>query len=182
MTKNLNRSQIAKIFSFVILILTSIILLMKPALKCVYPIKYEAEIQEISNHLGLDPYLVAGIISTESGFDENAVSHKGAKGLMQIRDTTKNWCIEHLDILKYDHNAVQNISTGCTYFRYLLDKYDSNVTTALAAYNAGEGNVSKWLKYEASDDYTLSEIPFKETENYVEKVKVREKIYRFLYT
>ncbi len=182
MLKISNRSQIAKIFSFVILILTSLILLLKPTLRIVYPIKYESEIKEISNRLGLDPYLVEGIISTESRFNDDALSHKGAKGLMQLRDTTKKWCMENLDVHPYDDDAVQNISIGCTYFKYLLDKYDSNVSTALAAYNAGEGNVSKWLKAENSGGFTLSEIPFRETENYVEKVEVREKIYRFLYS
>lgn len=182
MQKFLNRSQIAKRFSFVILILTSLILLIKPAMKLVYPIKYEKEIREISDYFGLDPYLVAGIISTESRFDEEAVSGKGAKGLMQIKDTTKKWCVENFEVPFFDNDAVLNISIGCTYFRYLMDKYDSNVTTSLAAYNAGEGNVSKWLKLENSKDYTLSKIPFHETENYVETVETRMKIYRFLYS
>lgn len=181
MLKILNRSQIAKIFSLVILVLTSLALLLKPTMRFIYPIKYEKEIREIANHFDLDAYLVAGIISTESGFEENALSYKGAKGLMQIKDKTKNWCIENLDVPQYSDSAVQNISIGCTYFKYLMNKYDSNVITALAAYNAGEGNVSKWLKLENSKNYVLSDIPFKETKNYVERVETRRKIYQFLY-
>ena len=49
--------------------------------------------------------------------------------------------MENLDVYPYDDDAVQSISIGCTYFKYLLDKYDSNISTALAAYNAGEGRI-----------------------------------------
>ena len=158
---------------------------LKPTLKALFPLNYYQYIEKYSQNYNLDKFLVMSVISVESGFNANAKSSKDAKGLMQLREPTAKWCMETFDI-KSDKTDLfdpeLNIMIGCSYIRYLIDKYDGNTNTALAAYNAGEGNVSKWLKEKPDNPgYTLCSIPFAETENYIKKVNNRQKIHRFIY-
>jgi len=158
-------------------------LLFKPALKFFYPVKYMSEIEEFSQKYGIKKELVTAMISTESKFQKNAVSHKNAKGLMQLKEETAKWCMEKYNIEGNSKNLYLprlNIEIGCAYMHYLLDRFDGNIPLALAAYNAGEGNVLKWIKHQGEKKENL-DIPFKETKNYVKLVENREKIYRFLY-
>jgi soluble lytic murein transglycosylase len=173
-----------KIFYIVFgMVLCAIVLslIFKPALKCFYPVKYMGEIEEFSQKYGIKKELVTAMISTESKFRKNAVSHKNAKGLMQLKEETAKWCIEKYGIDENDETLYSprlNIEIGCAYMHYLLDKFGGNTLLALAAYNAGEGNVLKWVDKKGKENL---EIPFKETKNYVKLVENREKIYRFLY-
>ncbi len=175
-----------KIFYIVFGIISFVIILsltFKPVLKCFYPVKYMSEIEKFSQKYGIKKELVTAMISTESKFRKNAISHKNAKGLMQLKEETAKWCIEKYDIDENDETLYSprlNIETGCAYMRYLLDKFGGSTPLALAAYNAGEGNVSGWIKHQGEKKENL-EIPFKETKNYVKLVENREKIYRFLY-
>ena len=177
-----SRTGILYIFLAIILVLLSVFVAAKPVLKKAYPLKYESIISKYSKEYKIDKYLVMGIISAESKFNENAVSHKNAKGLMQLKDETAMWCIDSFDISTNCSQNELNINIGCAYLRYLLDKYDGNTKTALAAYNAGEGNVSNWLSDQNSEKSVLKSIPYKETKKYVETVEERVKIYRFLYS
>ncbi len=162
--------------------LTAAFLLFKPCLRLFYPVKHIEIIEKYSGEYNLDKYTVMAVISTESKFDEDAISHKNAKGLMQLKDETALWCMEQFEIPSdgYDiHTPKLNIRIGCAYLNYLKDKFgDENL--ALASYNAGEGNVSKWLK-KSDRDSVLKSIPYEETENYVKTVNKRTKIYRYLY-
>ncbi len=167
----------------IILAVLLIILLIKPAMRYFYPVNYMEEIKRHSEAYSLSSHLVMAVISTESKFDKDAVSHRDAKGLMQLRSDTAKWCIEKfsIDAKGRDiYDADLNIEIGCAYLRYLLDKFGSRLPTALAAYNAGEGNVKKWLDSEGGG-YELKDIPFTETEAYVDTVLKRLKIYEFLY-
>ncbi len=169
------------VFAAVLAVIT-VFLVSRPVLRAVYPLKYEHFIEKYSADYNLDKYLVMGIISAESKFDESAVSHKNAKGLMQIKDETFNWCVEIFGIEAQPDANEMNINVGCAYIRYLTDKFSGNEKTAVAAYNAGEGNVSDWLDEQRSgSDHSLSEIPYGETEKYVETVWKRQKIYKYLY-
>lgn len=174
--------------TFVKIIIISAVLafLLKPAMKFLYPLKYEDEIKKYSSEFELSEYLVMGIISAESGFDADAESHKSAKGLMQLKKETALWCIEHLKLDIDEKNIYlpeENIYIGCAYLAYLEDLYGGNTITAIAAYNAGLGNVNKWLADPRYSDNSgaLKSIPFRETEMYVKKVKRRSDIYRKLY-
>ena len=174
-----------------ILILSAVIafcvtMALDPLLKLIYPLEHEDTISACSEKFDLDETLIMGIISAESGFNPDAKSHKDAHGLMQLKDDTALWCVENLsvDIAGEDiRKPENNILIGCAYMRYLIDLYDGNTYTAVAAYNAGLGNVNKWLsdKRYSDGDNTLRTIPFAETKAYVEKVKNRAEIYGKLY-
>lgn len=154
------------------------------AMKVLYPLKYSEYIEKYSDLYELDKYFVMGVISAESRFSEEAVSHKSAKGLMQLQDETARWCADKFNIAGEVYSPSVNIQIGCAYLRYLLDLFDGNEENALAAYNAGQGRVSSWLeddKY-SSDGKHLHTIPYGETRHYVQRVKKREYIYRKLYS
>ncbi len=154
--------------------------------KALYPIKYEAEVTQYAAENGLPPSLVYAVIHTESHFKAEAVSSAGAKGLMQLMDDTFTWVQTRLegdeDTLDEVLQPAVNIRAGCKLLAIVLEQFD-NVETALAAYNAGSGNVSRWLADEAySDDgVTLKVIPFTETENYVRRVLKAQELYKTIY-
>ena len=175
-----------KFIRFIALILLVVALLsVNSVLRLIYPLEYENEIVTYAEEFGLDKHLVMGIISAESGFDKDALSIKNAVGLMQIKEETAKWCVQRLGIKEdiSDLSDVKvNIRIGCAYLNYLMGLFE-NEETAVAAYNAGLGNVRKWLEKEeySKDGTTLSKIPFVETEKYVERVFSRKKTYKKLY-
>ena len=143
--------------------------------------KYDDFVKEYSLKYGISPSLVYAVIKCESNFDEKAVSHAGASGLMQLMPKTFEWIIPELEEGEtFDiFSPRQNIEAGCKYLTYLYKRF--KVTeTVLAAYNAGEGTVYSWLQNpEYSDDgITLKEIPYSETKIYVNKVMKRFEEYK----
>lgn len=158
--------------------------LAEQGMRLLYPRKYAEVVSRESEEFGLPEELVYAVIRSESGFDHNACSRAGARGLMQLTEETFRWISE-------DHppenggadmyDPGDNVHCGCALLRRLLDHY-GELRVALAAYNAGMGNVDKWLEGEHSaDGRTLSSIPFPETEAYVEKVERSQEIYRRIY-
>jgi soluble lytic murein transglycosylase-like protein len=117
--------------------------------------RYDAAISEHARRQGVAEDLVRAVIQVESAFNANAVSHKGAMGLMQLMPATAR----ELGV-KNPFDPEQNISGGVKYLKQLLERYDNKVELALAAYNAGIGNVEKYGDVP----------PFKETRNYVDKI------------
>jgi Soluble lytic murein transglycosylase and related regulatory proteins (some contain LysM/invasin domains) len=104
----------------------------------------------------LPPELVAAVVHTESQFVPTALSNRGAIGLMQIAPKTGRWLgASNLS------DPAQNIRAGTKYLRYLTDRFDGDQAKAIAAYNAGEGNVRRFGGVP----------PFKETRNYVQRVR-----------
>jgi len=152
-----------------------------------YPLKYEAYIYQYSAENEVDPYLVMGMIRTESNFIQDAVSHQNAKGLMQIMDDTAYWIANKMGIENFTINDLNdpetNIKMGTWYISWLLDKFNQNEKTALAAYNGGMGNVNKWLSDDrySADGKNLVYIPYKETSKYVEKVLRYQANYEKIY-
>lgn len=157
-----------------------------------YPMKYKNFIIKYSKTYELDPYLVSGVINVESKYNPKAKSHKDAKGLMQITPSTGRWVAERMGIENFSEDMLfdpeTNIKMGCWYLNNLRQEFAqgggvTDIVLVLAAYNGGSGNVRKWLK---DDKYSqtgasLDQIPFNETQQYVEKVIKNEKIYRWLY-
>ena len=149
----------------------------------VYPVKFQEEIEKCCKDYDLDKMLVYSIINVESSFNTNAVSPKGAIGLMQILPSTAQFISVKLNVKDYDlKDPRTNIRFGCYYVRYLLNKY-SQRDTAVCAYNAGEGKVNEWLKNAnySKDGKTLYHVPYKETREYLEKINKNYKRYTFLY-
>lgn len=144
-----------------------------------YPLTYEETIREKAAIHELDPMLVAAIIRVETNFRPGAESRKGALGMMQLMPDTAEWIMEQMKIreqwsmeeLKYE--AEPNITLGTWYLRSLLNQFDNNLPIAVAAYNAGPGNVSQWLRNEVWDgqlETAKQQIPFEETRLYVQRV------------
>lgn len=150
-----------------------------------YPMKYSETIERVAGEYQISASLVASIANAESGFNENAVSKKGAVGIMQIMPETARWLAEKMDV---DYNkdmlkdAEYNIQMGTFYISYLKEIF-SNQKVVLCAYNAGIGNIKKWLKDDrySSDGQSLKEIPFKETKNYVNRVLKNNYYYKKKY-
>jgi soluble lytic murein transglycosylase-like protein len=118
--------------------------------KLYYPV-----IQEAADKYQVDPALIKAIIKAESGYNPEALSHRGAIGLMQLMPTTaKSLGIED------SFNPKHNIHGGVKYFSQLLDRFSGNVKLALAAYNAGSRYVKKYRGIP----------PFKATRIYIQKV------------
>lgn len=115
----------------------------------------EEIITEASRQYNVPENLIKAIIKTESDFQPDATSHSGAQGLMQLMPATA----KELGVTDA-YDPYQNVMGGTKYIAQLLDKYDGDVKLALAAYNAGSGNVKKYGGIP----------PFKETQNYVVKV------------
>lgn len=171
----------------VILLIAAFFLLKDIVLKSVYPLKYEKEIVQYAGEYKIDRYMVASVIWAESGFDADAVSKKGAMGLMQIMPDTGEWIAQKLKIKYYSLEQLKspgfNIRSGCWYLRYLNDKFEGDTTKMLASYNAGPGKVQNWLseKKYSSDGLNLETIPYEETKKYVEKITRAYEVYKSLY-
>ena len=120
-----------------------------------YLLLYDDIIVKTSKRHNIDPALVKAIIMAESAVNTNAVSKKGAKGLMQIMPKTARWLG-----VKNSAHPEQNIEAGTRYLKCLIDEYDGNLKLALAAYNAGPGTVRRYKGVP----------PYKETRSYIEKV------------
>ena len=152
-----------------------------------YPLSYQTLIKKYSEKYDVDPYLVAAIINVESKFDKNAVSNKNARGLMQIAPITGKWASEELNIDDFDvedlFDPELNIMIGSWYLNVLSQEFDNNLQLILAAYNAGSGNVVRWLqnKMYSEDGKSLMIIPFNETKDFVKKVQKNISIYKILY-
>ena len=157
----------------------------RSVLKTLYPLEYTEFVEVYARENNLSEDFVYAVIKCESGFENDAVSSVGAKGLMQIMPDTFDWIKMKLkDDASYEDifDPELNIEYGCYLYGYLMEKYESE-ELALAAYHAGTGNVNKWLKdAEYSDDgKTLKDIPFPSTKKYVTKVIETKKIYQKLY-
>lgn len=156
-------------------------------LRSVYQKDHIAFVSDMAQEYGLDVYFVAAVTYAESEFDADAVSAKGAVGLMQIMPDTGAWIAGHLGMEDFGSDMLKdpqtNLRMGCWYLNYLAKRYDSDVRLTLCAYNAGPGTVDKWLGNPAytHDGKTLEQIPFEETRQYVDKVLDANEQYEKLY-
>lgn len=118
--------------------------------------QFHPMIAKISDEVGVDEDLLHAMIKVESNYQSHAVSHKGARGLLQVMPATgKRFGYSNL------MDPEENLRAGATYMKWLIEHFDNDLTLALAGYNAGEGAVRK---------YGRKVPPYKETRNYVKKV------------
>ena len=127
------------------------------------PAEFEPIISSYSREFGVDSSLIKAVIHAESGYNPNAVSPKGAQGLMQLMPKTAQG-LKVADSL----NPSDNIRGGVRYLRFLLDTFKGNESLALAAYNSGLGTVAKYGGIP----------PYQETRTYVAKVLSYRNNYR----
>ena len=151
----------------------------------VYKLEYTEYIKKYANEYNVDEYLIYAIIKAESNFNQDAVSHRGAKGLMQLMYSTAEDISKRIDIELNEDNILDpdiNINLGTKYISMLIQKYN-NINLALAAYNAGSGNVDGWIEKGTlkSDGSDIENVPFTETNNYVRKILRDYEIYKNIY-
>ena len=139
-----------------------------------YPVEYKQEIETLAEEYNIDGAILASIANVESNYKENAVSNKGAVGIMQLMPSTAKWLAEKLKI-EYDESKLMegeySLRLGAFYISLLMHQFEDE-KTGICAYNAGQGNVASWLanKEYSVDGKTLDYIPFEETRNYLAKV------------
>jgi len=132
----------------------------------------------------LDPALIAAVIYAESKF-EPRTSSAGALGLMQLLPATANYIAGLSGGVRFTTADLAtpaiNVAYGSWYLRYLLDHYGGREVPAVAAYNAGLGNVDGWLAHAPGGRLSVGAIPFPETQAYVERVLQAQREYRATY-
>jgi soluble lytic murein transglycosylase len=146
---------------------------------------YEECIIKYSNLFSVDSLLIKIVIKKESNLNPNAVSDKGAVGLMQIMPKTGLEIAKQLNIKDYSYKRLKeaeiNIMFGTYYLRKLLNYYNNNLALALAAYNAGIGNVENWRGNNPKILGRIHEIPFRETKFYVQSLVFAYRAFKVLY-
>ena len=144
-----------------------------------FPTKFKEEVASASEEFDVEKAMIFSVINVESSFRKDAVSNKGAVGLMQLMPETAKELAKKLEIEEYDLKKPEdNIKLGTFYLSVLKKRFD-NTKTALCAYNAGPAKVSSWLadKEYSEDGKMLKKIPFKETREYIEKINKNLKYY-----
>ena len=186
------------IFTFILVLLVAFLLLLfctdtlsgikMKVMEHFYPRDYSEYVSQYSEEYSVDETLIYAVIRTESGFHADAQSGVGAMGLMQIMPETYDYMLMlEGDDSDHDDNELLNpqinIKYGTYYMSILLEHYGGKEQLAIAAYNGGIANVDSWLtdsRY-SQDGITLSEIPYNETAQYVERVESAKEMYESLY-
>jgi soluble lytic murein transglycosylase len=152
--------------------------------RTVYPLEHGAAIRAAAEKNKIDPALVAAVIYVESGFDEHARSAQGAVGLMQVLPETAREIAHRTGGSTFDTSDLEdpkvNVRYGTYYLRTVLDQFDGDTVSAVAAYNAGGGAVGKWAAEAEAEGRPLraADIPYAETRAYVDEVLRVRKLYR----
>ena len=167
-----------------LVIFVFVIYLAVQAVGFLFPIKYNETAEKYAKTNVIELNLVYGIINAESRFNSDAVSNKGAEGLMQIKKDTALWCLEKMGEEANDLNLLDpetNIKIGTWYFAYLKNELGSE-ELAIIAYNAGISNVNDWIKEGIVDNEVTNpdNIPFEETKKYIKKVQIYKKVYEVI--
>lgn len=138
-----------------------------------FPLPYHQTIRNWSQQRQLNPLLVTSVIRQESRFEREIRSSAGAVGLMQVMPGTGSWVAEQINLEDYSlTNPEDNVNLGTWYLHHTHQQYGDNSLLAVASYNAGPGNVAKWIQeygFEDQDKF-VEQIPFPETKGYVEAV------------
>lgn len=188
--ENLKNKKILIIIGLILLVFVFLLIFKDKLLKIMYPKTYSEIVTIYEEEYGVEENLIYAVIKAESNFKSNAVSNRGALGLMQLMEETASDVAKKANInINFENikdellNPGNNINIGTKYLSQLLEKY-KNKEVALAAYNAGIGTVDKWIaegtiKEDGSD---IENIPYKETNNYVRKILRDYNIYEKIYS
>ena len=188
--ENLKNKKILIIIGLILLVFVFLLIFKDKLLKIMYPKTYSEIVTIYEEEYGVEENLIYAVIKAESNFKINAVSNRGALGLMQLMEETAsdvakkaNIDIDFENIKEELLNPGNNINIGTKYLSQLLEKY-KNKEVALAAYNAGIGTVDKWIEEGTikEDGSDIEKIPYKETNNYVRKILRDYNIYEKIYS
>ena len=186
--------MIKKFLAICAAIVTIYFFISMPAIqkKFLYPFPYRSTVESYSSRWKVDKFLAISVMKVESNFSEAAHSQSGAIGLMQIMPETAAWIAYQLgeapeevaDDIEHLHDPETNIRYGMWYLAELEDEFKGNDVLALAAYNAGRGNVHKWIKENNwSENFSdADKIPYAETRDYVKRVLHCREKYAKLYS
>lgn len=156
-------------------------------LRAMFPMPHFDVVEKYAQENNLKVTMVYSIIKAESGFRPDVVSKKGAIGLMQITEKTGQWIATQLDMKDYSIQLLTepevNVQFGCWYMSYLMERFKGSKELALAAYNAGEGTIRKWIesgdiKWNGNE---IKSLPYEETEKYLIRVNRIYFVYKTLY-
>lgn len=181
-----------RLLSFIIFILIAVIIMLSAkiaydsAMNVLYPRKYSEYVEKYAAEYSLDETFLYAVIKTESSFDPGSVSSANAVGLTQITEDTFDWLLtksgENYNF-KDLFNPEISIKYGAMFLSILMNEY-GNTSTAAAAYHAGMGNVSSWLKNPeySKDGVHLDKIPISDTAHYVSKIQKAINMYNKIYS
>lgn len=151
-----------------------------------FPLAYTDEVAQAAANSQLDQTLIYAIARQESAFAADAISHAGARGLMQLMPATAKQQARHSGVKNHRTQDLftpeHNIKLGSAYLGKLLNEFKGNRILAAAAYNAGKHRVKRWLKTPQADtptDVWVETIPFRETRHYVQNVMTYAVIYNY---
>ena len=155
-------------------------------LRTAYPQNYWDLVQQAADGYGFDPRIFHALVREESSFNKDIVSWAGARGLSQLMPATARqvggWL--GMNVTKQtSFDPLSNLQIGTRYMEYLQERFEGNMFLAVAGYNAGEGNVEKWLRNRGNkptDEY-IEDIPYRETRGYVKRVLGTYQVYRTVY-
>ena len=176
-----------KFFVSVTIIVVIYFLISLPSVqkKFLYPFPYRAAVETYSARWHVDKFLTIAVMKVESNFREEANSQSGAIGLMQLMPETAAWIACQLgEQLREFSDAETNIRYGTWYLAELEEEFNGNDVLALAAYNAGRGNVHEWMEknYWNENFSDVDKIPYAETRDYVKRVLHCREKYSKLYS
>lgn len=159
------------------------------AIRWQVPFPYAGWVYQEADRMGVDPYLIAAVIRVESRYRPDAVSRRGAMGLMQLMPDTARWIAGQPHAPLAPGQAINlgdprtNIALGGWYLAYLLRRYRGDVVLALAAYNSGPATVDRWIRMgrltPGSVDWQA--VPYPETRAFVARVLWYRRWYRWVY-
>jgi len=152
-----------------------------------WPTAYDGSVERAARAHGIEPALVYAIMREESGYQPDALSVVGARGLTQIMPETGRRLAADLGAAAFDPAELfapeRNLELGAFYLSRLLDRFDGRLSAAIASYNAGPEAVARWLVADAGreDDEWVESIPYDQTRSYVKRVLRSMHVYRALY-
>ncbi|MCW3490420.1 lytic transglycosylase domain-containing protein [Dethiobacter alkaliphilus] len=186
MTKNIKWLRLLFVI-LVFLLLIAAVMRTPQFRRLSYPYAYREIIEEYAAEYRVDPLLVAAVIREESKFNADAVSRKGALGLMQLMPSTAQWIAPQVGIINLTDEMLLdpeiNIQLGTWYLANLFKEFDGRHELVIASYNAGRGKVASWLR---DDVWTgryedREQIPFGETRIFLQRVIGSYRNYQELY-
>ncbi|NMA92915.1 MAG: lytic transglycosylase domain-containing protein [Firmicutes bacterium] len=152
-----------------------------------YPAPYREYIEEYGEKYQVDPLFIAAVVQSESSFDPEGISSRGAQGLMQLMPATAEWVAGMLGFNLQGREELfeprLNIEIGTWYLSSLRQQFGDNKAVILAAYNGGRTETARWLEQDIWDgrESSIEQIPFAETRHYVRRTLAAYRRYHQIY-